>query len=177
MAMQAEKCVSRNETIGMRLRDAIANANLSLRSFADASGLPYRSVQSYVSDQQKPGSEALIKIQNSLSISIDWLLLGNQKLQFSRQGPVKRRPVLHDMLEVVDWLGTFEGDPEHLAMQIATHIRIGRQGTATLNRFLKMVERMRLEQEKGGLAGFVFDDMSVEEMLTLYVKEFGEPDF
>ena len=71
-----------DDSIGQRLRMAIDDAGYSMRSFAQAADLPYRSVQSYASDQQKPGTDALLKIRESLGISIDWLLCGKKKPKF-----------------------------------------------------------------------------------------------
>ena len=63
-------------TIGGRLRDGLVACGMSMADLAKKAGIPYRSIQNYTADEQKPGADALIKIKQATGISIDWLLTG-----------------------------------------------------------------------------------------------------
>ena len=65
------------DTIGTRLRRTVDSRGMSLKDLHRVSGVPYRSLQNYVSDRQKPGAEALLKIREALHVNIDWLLTGD----------------------------------------------------------------------------------------------------
>ncbi len=65
-------------SIEQRLRQAILLKNKTLKEFASESGMPYTTLQQYLSDKidRKPNADALIKFETYLNISIDWLLTG-----------------------------------------------------------------------------------------------------
>lgn len=68
--------------IGERLREAISLKGKSLRAFSDDSGIPYRTLQDYVSDARLPGADALSRISGQ-GIDVNWLLLGPDRLTAS----------------------------------------------------------------------------------------------
>lgn len=78
-------------TLGERLKRALAERGISQAALARDAKLPYRSVQSYVADQQKPGAEALVHIKRVLGLSLDWLLTGEGE-PFPESAVLERRP-------------------------------------------------------------------------------------
>lgn len=66
-----------HEALGRRLRQAVDAREMSMAGFARASGLPYRSIQSYASGDQAPGAVVLGKIKAALGVSLDWLITGD----------------------------------------------------------------------------------------------------
>jgi transcriptional regulator with XRE-family HTH domain len=61
-------------TIGQKIRQLATDNELSLRELAERSGIPYRSMQNYVSDNQQPGADALSKLRACLEVDLNWLL-------------------------------------------------------------------------------------------------------
>ena len=165
-----------DETIGQRLRKAIDEAGYSMRSFAQAADLPYRSVQSYASDQQRPGADALIKIRESLGISIDWLLCGRKKPKFVAAVPRPEEATAGDIEEICGWIHAFE-DPELTADIIASHIKSNRKLSQFAEQSTKMLDRLREHQASGALPDVDLDRMKIREFQALYIRELGEPDF
>ena len=172
-----------SETIGQRLREAIERSNYSVRSFAEAANLPYRSVQNYASDTQKPGSEALVQIRNTLHISVDWLVCGNDKPDFDVREFIPREATLADLMEIGSWIEKFEY-PEDLALTIASLIKTGKDLRASIRRFTepamkasKMAVRLRDHQANGAIQDVDLDSLKMRQMFALYQREFGEPDF
>ena len=165
-----------DETIGQRLRAAIENANFSMRSFAKAADLPYRSVQSYASNQQKPGTDALIKIHETLEVSIDWLLCGRKKPKFVAAVPRPEEATAGDIEEICEWIYTFE-DPEVLAEIIAGFVKLNRKLSQFAERSTIMLDRLREHQASGALPDVDLDRMKIREFQALYIRELGEPEF
>ena len=172
-----------DETIGHRLRAAIAHAGYSMRNFAKAAGLPYRSVQSYASDQQKPGTEALLKMRNTLQISIDWLLCGEEKPSFDFREPGPREATLGDITEICKLIEKFE-NPKDVAITIASLMSMPskllapiRKMNQQFTRFSKMAVRLREHQIGGSLDDVDLDTLKMREIPALYEREFGKPDF
>lgn len=64
-------------TIGQKIRQLATDNELSLRELAERSGIPYRSMQNYVSDKQQPGADALTKLRACLDVDLNWLLSGD----------------------------------------------------------------------------------------------------
>ena len=62
--------------IADRLRVALARLGMTMAELSKKSGMPYRSIQNYLSGKQNPGAEALIKIKEALGVNIDWILTG-----------------------------------------------------------------------------------------------------
>jgi len=65
-------------SVGKRLRTAIEREYKNLKEFSEAADIPYRTLQEYISDTRSPGADALLKINAKLSVSIDWLLTGEE---------------------------------------------------------------------------------------------------
>lgn len=65
------------DTVGLRLRyslDVVTNVTGdNLAQISKKSGIPYRSLQDYLSDKRVPGGEALKKFQN-IGLDINWIL-------------------------------------------------------------------------------------------------------
>ncbi len=68
--------VSNINDIPKRLREVIKVLGLSLKKAAELCNIPYRSLQDYIYGSRKPRIDALVKISNSLRVSLDWLLTG-----------------------------------------------------------------------------------------------------
>lgn len=73
-------------SVGKRLRQVIAHSNMKVKEFSDLTGIPYRTLQQYLSDDRSPATDALTKICVQTSIDIHWLLTG--------QGPMYRNQSL-----------------------------------------------------------------------------------
>lgn len=59
-----------------RLRSFLNMEGLKITTAAQKSGIPYRSMQNYLSGEREPGVEALVAMNTRLGISLDWLLTG-----------------------------------------------------------------------------------------------------
>lgn len=95
------------ETIGTRLKQALRDRAMSMASLASAAGIPYRSIQNYASDDQKPGAEALVKLKETLGIDIDWLLTGN--LAGKAADELLKDPVYAQINQIFDATGDYTG--------------------------------------------------------------------
>jgi transcriptional regulator with XRE-family HTH domain len=91
--------------IKQRLRQAILLKNKTLKQFALESGMPYITLQQYLSDKidRKPNADALIKMSIYLNVSLDWLLTG--------EGAMYRDHIQEERVEnkkaveqIVEWL-------------------------------------------------------------------------
>jgi transcriptional regulator with XRE-family HTH domain len=64
-------------SIATRLRQGIDSLGLkNLKDVSERCGIPYRSLQNYLSGEREPNAEALTQISTHLGISVDWLLTG-----------------------------------------------------------------------------------------------------
>ena len=63
------------ETPGARLREAIVARGRTLAAFAQEANIPYRTLQTYLSDHGKPGAEHLTRLLEA-GIDVSWLLTG-----------------------------------------------------------------------------------------------------
>jgi len=91
--------------INQRLRQAILLKNKTLKEFSLKAGMPYITLQRYLSGDRKPNSEALIKISIHLDINLNWLLMGegpmyHHKLKEERAEYKKKEKVD----QIRDWL-------------------------------------------------------------------------
>jgi transcriptional regulator with XRE-family HTH domain len=59
-----------------RLREFLSDEGLKITEAAEKSGIPYRSMQNYLSGERDPSVEALTAMNTRLGISVDWLLTG-----------------------------------------------------------------------------------------------------
>jgi len=94
-------------SIEQRLRQAILLKNKTLKEFASESGMPYTTLQQYLSDKidRKPNADALIKFETYLSISIDWLLTGKGPMYHGEIQEQKAEYKKKDEVEqVIGWL-------------------------------------------------------------------------
>jgi transcriptional regulator with XRE-family HTH domain len=91
--------------IKQRMRQAILLKNKTLKQFALESGMPYITLQQYLSDKidRKPNADALIKMSIYLNVSLDWLLTG--------EGAMYRDHIQEERVEnkkaveqIVEWL-------------------------------------------------------------------------
>ncbi|MDF0606768.1 helix-turn-helix transcriptional regulator [Neisseriaceae bacterium TC5R-5] len=65
------------ENFRIRLKQAVESNGLSVKQFAEKSGMPYATLAKYMNGTRSPGMEQLAAIVTSLNISADWLLFGN----------------------------------------------------------------------------------------------------
>lgn len=61
-----------------RLRSAMRASGMSAPQLADAAGVPYPTLQSYMSGRHKMTVQALAAIAKALGVTMDWLWLGRQ---------------------------------------------------------------------------------------------------
>jgi hypothetical protein len=61
-------------SIGARLRQFLMWHNLSIRAFSDRSGVPYRTLQDYLTNKRKPGAEHLASMGRG-GVDLNWLLV------------------------------------------------------------------------------------------------------
>lgn len=123
-------------SIGKRLREAIDSSGLKINEFSEVSGIPYRTLQQYLSDSRSPATEALIKICTQTSINIHWLLTGQGVMR--RELSVQEEPgqylsKRHDAL-----LGLFDALNEDQQREILTVA----EEKERLNRVEKMLDEM-----------------------------------
>lgn len=58
-----------------RLRRYIAFNGMTIREFEKTSGIPYRTLQDYLSDKRKPGADHLTRLAE-IGVDVNWLLTG-----------------------------------------------------------------------------------------------------
>jgi transcriptional regulator with XRE-family HTH domain len=88
------------ETLASRLREATKERGMTLRAVGEVSGVPYRSLQNYMSGNQSPGAEPLLKLREALHISIDWLLTGEGSMYYPNGRPTPRKITIEDIQEL-----------------------------------------------------------------------------
>lgn len=64
------------ETFSDRIRLVLGRRDMTLKDLERASGIPYRSLQNYMSGALLPGAENLSKLREALQVNVDWLLTG-----------------------------------------------------------------------------------------------------
>jgi transcriptional regulator with XRE-family HTH domain len=64
------------------------------KAAAEATALPYRSLQDYAAGRRAPGADALAAICTRLRVSADWLLLGEGEMRPRARPPPADRPRL-----------------------------------------------------------------------------------
>lgn len=162
-------------SIGTRLRQAIEDAQLSMRSFAKTADLHYRSVQGYVADNQKPGAEALLKIRKILHLNIDWLLSGEGSPYSDLYPSSPREATLGDIVAISEWIERFE-NPQDVADHIASFLRFSRRAAVVLEEHKMMADRLLEKQKSGDLVDIDLQELKLRELRKLYKREFGEPE-
>lgn len=68
-------------SVKLRLREFLDAEGLKITSAAEKSGIPYRSMQNYLSGERKPDVEALTAMNTRLGVSVDWLLTGDGRMR------------------------------------------------------------------------------------------------
>ena len=63
-------------SIKIRLKFLIGKLNLKITDFAKKTGIPYRTLQNYLSGERQPSAENLQKIAICFNIDLNWLLTG-----------------------------------------------------------------------------------------------------
>jgi transcriptional regulator with XRE-family HTH domain len=63
-------------SVKIRLRQFIDTEGMKIVEAAERSGIPYRSMQNYLSGDRDPGVDALTAMNTRLGVSVDWLLTG-----------------------------------------------------------------------------------------------------
>lgn len=79
---------------GIRLREALNSLGKNIKEAAEASKIPYRSMQNYLRGEREPGAEALAAINEHLGISIDWLLTGEGTMYKNAPPASQQQPAL-----------------------------------------------------------------------------------
>ncbi len=69
-------------SINERLRQVIEAKGMTVKSFAEAVGIPLRSVHNYLSGEREPSADVLIKIAQAMSVNLNWLLLNQDEMFF-----------------------------------------------------------------------------------------------
>lgn len=64
--------------ISERLKQVLEAKNMTVTEFSNVTGISYRSAMNYLNEGRDPSVEALVKIHNTLDVSITWLLTGKE---------------------------------------------------------------------------------------------------
>jgi transcriptional regulator with XRE-family HTH domain len=67
-------------SVKTRLRQFLEAEGMKITEAAEKSGIPYRSMQNYLSGERDPGVEALTAMNTRLGVSVDWLLTGEGRM-------------------------------------------------------------------------------------------------
>lgn len=73
-------------SVKLRLREFLDSEGMKITTAAERSGIPYRSMQNYLSGEREPGVEALTAMNTRLGVSVDWLLTGDGRMHRSVSG-------------------------------------------------------------------------------------------
>ncbi len=79
-------------SVNIRLRQFLDAEGLKITQAAEKSGIPYRSLQNYLSGERDPSVEALTAINTRLGVSIDWLLTGDGRMHRGTGEPATETP-------------------------------------------------------------------------------------
>jgi transcriptional regulator with XRE-family HTH domain len=99
--------------VAARLRRTLKDCGLS-QAALEQYGLPYRTVQNYVSKNQMPGGEALTKIRDATGVNIDWLLTGEGE-QFEDRSKMQPRPM--ELADIQELMGRFTDFADYFVMR------------------------------------------------------------
>ncbi|GAB6043338.1 helix-turn-helix domain-containing protein [Endothiovibrio diazotrophicus] len=64
-------------SVADRLKAVMERKSLSLKDFAKAAGLPYRTMQNYVNGDREPRVGALADIHTHMGVDLNWLVTGD----------------------------------------------------------------------------------------------------
>jgi transcriptional regulator with XRE-family HTH domain len=108
----------KNEQIGIgdRIRAAIDATGQNYKAFAEIAGIGYRSLQQYLANNRKPGSDALVAISEHLGVSTYWLLTGKGDM-YRRPGDTSTLPDMEK--ELCDVVGTLSTEQKNALLVLA----------------------------------------------------------
>lgn len=177
-------------SVGQRLRWLLDLEGRSIKDLSKASSIPYRTIQQYLADKRKPGTDHLIKLAES-GIDLHWLLLGQEeaalKLLFPGFEPLDG-PLAADselaavfLQEALDAVDEFhrdcvneEGKPLELRSSLAAVWYV----FSFYDRMLKQIADVIIEKRKEGwscedLAKFILTDPVRERIRSglLYIDK------
>ena len=66
--------------ISNRLKLIISTSNINIKTFSELTGIPYRSLQNYLSGDRTIGVDALNKIHVQLNVNLNWLITGEGEM-------------------------------------------------------------------------------------------------
>ena len=95
-------------TFGARLKKARHRKRLTQHQVAKVLGLSFTTISKYENDKSQPDNEILQKLAQLYDVSIDWLLLGEEKSDAPRGAKSKVY---------------FDGEVEELTEEEARHLR------------------------------------------------------
>ncbi|HFU7806712.1 TPA: helix-turn-helix domain-containing protein [Escherichia coli] len=88
--------------IAERLKEVLTEKKIkSIKEFADACELPYRTAQSYLNGAREPNIVGLTKLCTQLGININWLLTGVGSRFLTEDSVPPTKPLSHDQQELV----------------------------------------------------------------------------
>ena len=94
--------------INDRLRKAILLKNKTLKKFALNAGISYVTLQRYLSGKRQPNVDALLKINNHLDVSLDWLLTGKGSMYLEEEKGINKSPKW-----LTDWWQKSDDEHKH----------------------------------------------------------------
>lgn len=104
-------------SISERLKSVIDAKFSTLKGASEFTGIPYRSLQSYVSGKQSPGSEALVTLHKTLRVDLNWLLTGEEN---SWPTTEDRKEVCVNLMEYIEMEFEAESGTKPYCGDIAT---------------------------------------------------------
>ncbi len=72
-----------HDSVHERLKAAIHDAGFTIKKFSELSGVPYRTLQGYLSGKREPGAINLRLMAPHLGVSLHWLLTGEGNMMLS----------------------------------------------------------------------------------------------
>lgn len=73
-------------SIHERMKWVLDKENISLKQASERTGIPYRSLQNYISGNQQPGTDALAKFYSTFKADLNWLISGEGSYSSSLDG-------------------------------------------------------------------------------------------
>jgi transcriptional regulator with XRE-family HTH domain len=90
-----------------RLRVAIESSGLTLKDYANQSGIAHKTLQNYATGTRKIGIEAMIKMCAQMNLNLNWLLTGEGEM-YLRAGDSSNQPDTEK--ELCDVVGTLSAE-------------------------------------------------------------------
>ncbi|MFV0409781.1 MAG: XRE family transcriptional regulator, partial [Paracoccus sp. (in: a-proteobacteria)] len=101
------------------LRGAIGTKHQAIKDFSDASGVNYRTIQHYLSEQRTVSTDFLVTLTEMLGVSASWILTGNGPMMLNVDNyivPISEDrfvPVAHFTAEASAGHGSLVQDETH----------------------------------------------------------------